>query len=266
MADLLIVAAPTVDYIAGEPRPGGPGLYGGLAASLLGCRARVLGPLGLEDYWVARVYEKLGIEYLGPLTPSCGYRFVHDYQGETRDSRILCRPRPLGPHDTRLVATRHDAVLVSPVECEVTEAFLASLASINPGYWVLDIQGYTRCYGELWPHVASSLPLTPSLVHVSLDDTPSPPRLRGVVSYTMGVKGGLLLVDGVEYSRLPPPPIVVGDPTGAGDVYTSVVACLVTRGVPPLEAAVEASRITPTIIARLKALLGFTNTYTKAQP
>ena len=47
---------------------------------------------------------------------------------------------------------------------------------------------------------------------------------RGLVCYTLGADGAVLLADGAEVARAKPPPVQAVDGTGAGDAFT---ACLV---------------------------------------
>jgi len=235
---LLVVAGATLDSVDGGPwRPGGPGLYAAAAAGALGCSVDVLGPLGVDDAWlVARAYRSLGARLLGPLTPGCSYRFRHAYTPGGRVSRVECRPAPLGPDSLAAAGLDgYDALLVSPVHCEVSPEAAAHLAVNAPAaVRALDVQGFARCYG----HIPSRALGGYTVVHASSDDTPRPPRARaGLVAYTLGPGGGVLLSPrGVE-ARIPEPPRLLGDPTGAGDAFTASLACLLSEGLSPGEAA-----------------------------
>ncbi len=255
---LLFLASPTVDYIGGGgPRPGGPGLYGGLAARLLGYDPYVVGPLGFEDLWVIGEYRRYGIEYLGPRRPGCGYRFRHFYTEQGRVSEILCMPHPLALDEAleALMTKTYEVIVVSPVGCEVPPWILPVLASTGIPV-TLDIQGFTRCYGDLWEQVLTRLQGV-LIVHVSSDDLPQPPRLGGsVIAYTKGLEGGLVVAGEDWISELPRPSRLVEDPTGAGDVYTVIAAIRLAGHGDPVRAAVEAGDIAPGVLAKVKELIG----------
>jgi len=244
-ASLLVVAAPTLDYIHGSRRPGGPGLYAAAAAGLVGCSVEVLGPVGFEDlHLIAPAYHRLGASLRGPLVAGCSYRFSHRYTRWGRVSRVECRPSPLSVSDLRLVAERYDAVMVSPVGCEVprdvAELALARASKAS----ALDLQGYARCGLLEWVKGLGGL----VLVHYSSDDpVDAPPSLHaGTVAYTEGADGGQLLSPrGVE-ERLPPLPRVLEDPTGAGDAFTALALCIYTiEGGDPGCAARRAVELVP---------------------
>lgn len=222
------MAAPTLDLIDGRPpRPGGPTLYAGYAAARWGCDAHALGPVGSEGLWlIARAHAALGVS-LQPLE-STGppFTFHHTYRAGVRESRLAARPAvpTLPPHLPALhaKALRVDAVLTMPVYGEVPPSALP-LTSMETRLHVVDAQGYSRLLGPSWPH---ALPAgSYGLLHYSTDDHApgSPPG--GVVLYTMGREGAVLLVDGRVEARVPAPSRLLEDPTGAGDAYTALAAC-----------------------------------------
>ncbi|MEB2837200.1 MAG: hypothetical protein GSR80_000398 [Desulfurococcales archaeon] len=237
-ARLLVVASPTLDLIDGsEPRPGGPGLYAAAAAALLGCETEVLGPLGLDDaHLVAPAYEALGARLLGPWGPGCAARFSHRYTGLGRESRVECRPASLSPSSLDLAGPGYDAVLVSPVYCEVPPGLEALAASLG-SHAAVDLQGYARC-GLGAPRLEGF-----SLVHLSVDDPLDPPEPppAGVVAYTAGAEGGVLYHRGGR-EPLPSPRGLVEDPTGAGDAFTALTLCMEALwGLDPVDAALQAA-------------------------
>ncbi len=254
---LLVIAAPTIDRVDGRPpRVGGPGLYAALAAGRLGCRVDVLGPLGLDDASrIHRAYEALEAGLLGPLVPGCSYTFNHAYTPAGRLSRILCRPPSLeaGLARAALRGNSYDGVILSPVGCEVGLELARLLPTWTPaGATVaLDVQGLARCYGFIpWESLRGY-----DFIHASNDDTRQPRATGSPVLYTLGAGGALLIGPGGDIARLPDPPTLVEDPTGAGDTFTTLVLCLRLRGYTLEEAAAKASNLTPRILAEARQVL-----------
>jgi sugar/nucleoside kinase (ribokinase family) len=244
-ASLLVVGAPTLDYIRGSWRPGGPGLYAAAAASLAGCRVEVLGPVGSEDlHLIAPSYRELGATLKGPLVAGCSYRFSHRYTRHGRASSIECKPSPLSASDLRLAAERYDAVLVSPVGCEVPRDVVELALARASRASALDLQGYARCGLLEWIEGLGGL----TLIHYSSDDPiedVSLPR-GGVTAYTEGASGGQLLSPAGFQRRLPPPPRLLEDPTGAGDAFTALAICIYTvEDEDPVNAATRAVELVP---------------------
>ena len=226
---VLVVAAPTLDLIdGGPPRPGGPTLYAGHAAARRGCEAHALGPVGSEGLWlIARAHEALGVSLHPIESTGPPFTFHHTYRGGgARESRLAARPAvsALPPHLPAAHARnlRADAVLTMPVYGEVPPSALP-LVSMEVALHVVDAQGYSRLLGRSWPH---SLPAgSYGLLHYSTDDHAPPHPPGGVVLYTMGSRGAVLLVNGEVEARVPAPRRLLGDPTGAGDAYTALAAC-----------------------------------------
>jgi len=244
-ASLLVVGAPTLDYIWGSWRAGGPGLYAAAAASLIGCRVEVLGPIGVEDlHAIAPAYKLLGASLRGPLVAGCSYRFRHRYTRHGRISSIECRPSPLGAGDIRLVGDRYDAVIVSPVECEVPRDAAEQALARAMRASALDLQGYARCSLLEWIWGAGGV----TYIHYSSDDPIDYPirRPAGMIAYTDGPRGGLVMSSrGVE-ARLPPPPRLLDDPTGAGDAFTALALCIhIVEGEDPTSSLRRASSLVP---------------------
>jgi len=252
--DILIISAPTLDLIGKRRRAGGPGLYGGIAAKLMGYKPAVLGPSGWDDTLALKAYLSAGIDYVGPVLPGCAYRFKHEYTSEGRLSRITCRASALGSealHDMSL--SGHGPVVASPVGCELSPSLIGYLGN-NLGLTALDAQGIVRCYPETWLGMLGSSPLA-SLIHLSNDDTPELPLLRGVLAYTTGADGGYVLVDGKIHSRIPSAERPLDDPTGAGDVFTVIAAIISWETGDPVEAAHKAGELVPETMREVRAVV-----------
>ncbi len=255
---LLVIAAPTIDRVdGGPPRVGGPGLYAALAAGRLGCRVDVLGPLGLDDASrIHQAYKALGAELLGPIVPGCSYTFNHTYTPTGRLSRILCGPPSLEAGLARAVlqGDSYDGVILSPVGCEAGLELARLLPAWAPASApaALDVQGFARCYGFIpWESLRGY-----DFIHASNDDTRPPHAAGSPVLYTLGAGGALLVGPGGGVARLPDPPVLVEDPTGAGDTFTTLVLCLRLRGYTLEEAAAKASIMIPHILAEARQVLG----------
>jgi hypothetical protein len=245
---ILIVGSPTLDYINGKLRAGGPGLYGGLAAKALGCEVYVLGPLGVEDIGVVRVFEYLNIKFLGPLMPGCGPRFKHVYYKNKRVSTLLCKPSPLSYSHFKIVNDQNfDALVLSPVHCEILPSLISwiySNLSLSPT--IIDLQGFIRCYDGLWRSV---LQVFKTFYHVSADDLKEPLEVkRGIIGYTLGPEGGYIIEDERIVSYLPKVSKEFEDPTGAGDIFSTTFICNYLKYKDYVYAFKEAANLTERIL------------------
>ncbi|BAN89630.1 ribokinase-like domain-containing protein [Aeropyrum camini] len=250
---VLIVSPPTVDIVevrgGAVKKPGGPALYAGYAARTLGCRVYAIGPVGYDTLWTAAVESRLGVTRLGYLTASQGYVYHHKYgvRGK-RVSRILGRPEPLDPVRVLEALGRgvYTVVLLSPLHGEDSGCLASYIYSNTGSITAVDLQGYYRAYAQSWSPPTARIA---SLAHLSSDDASQPPYkpLAGLIIYTRGDKGGEVLgPQGV--SPIPPPPRLVEDPTGAGDVFTMVYSIMIARGETPSSAAEQAANTTPEIL------------------
>lgn len=230
----LIISSPTKDviHIRGESyvKPGGPALYAGATLAGRGYRVLALGPYGYETLETVKVESMLGVERLGYYySDSPGMVFAHFYRGGSRISRVDSRAPGI---DQSLVveAVREaspDIVLLSPVYGEEAGPIVQLLASAATNSCLaVDVQGYVRVYGGLWAQMASTGRYT--IIHASSDDFGVGEALgsgvKGVIVHTSGV-GPIRIVKGGKVSMVIEPPIEeYHDPTGAGDIFTSLLA------------------------------------------
>ena len=249
----MIIGAPTIDNIDGRKVVGGPGLYGGLAAISLGCKAYVLGPLGSEDLSPMIVYRKLNIDYLGPVKSGCTYTFKHRYTAieKRRKSEIICRSSSLSTDDLKKLSDMViDIVLVSPVCCEINPSLIKWLYMQNSTkIFLIDLQGVIRCFGDNGISFFTSIG---TIYHVSSDDISKIPPLRGIVSYTRGLEGGWVFVNNDEVLRLPKPSKIVEDPTGAGDIFFTLFACLYAKSKSLRSSFLRSAELTPLLLSKIK--------------
>ncbi len=249
----MIIGAPTIDDINGRKAIGGPGLYGGLAAISLGCKAHVLGPLGSEDPSPMIIYKKLNIDYLGPIKSGCTYTFKHRYIAikKRRKSEIVCRSSSLSVDDLKkLDDIDIDIILVSPVHCEISPNLIKWLYIQNPTkIFLIDLQGVIRCFGDNWVSFFTSMG---GVYHVSSDDINEAPPLKGVVSYTHGLEGGWVFVNKGEMFRLPRPDKIIEDPTGAGDIFFVLFACLYAKSKSLRSSFLRSAELTPFLLSKIK--------------
>ena len=253
MNSILIIGAPTIDDIDGRKIVGGPGLYGGLAASLLGCKVYVLGPLGSEDLSPLVIYKKLDINYLGPIKSGCSYTFRHEYSfiEKRRRSKIICKSSSLSVGDfKKLNNIDIDIILVSPVHCEISPDLIKWLyMQSSSKTFLVDLQGVIRCFKDRW---ITFFTLTGGIYHLSSDDTDKVPPLRGVTSYTHGLEGGWVFIGEDRILKLPKPSAIVLDPTGAGDVFFTLFACLYVKSKSLRSSFLKSAELTPLLLSKIK--------------
>lgn len=251
---ILIIGAPTIDLIGKKKIVGGPGLYGGLAASFLGCKPYVLGPVGSEELTPILVYRKLGIKYTGPIISGCSFLFKHRYIKEERESSVICKSPSLSFSDfARLRDLNIDIIMINPVYCEISPELVKWIYIQNSTSLLLvDLQGTTRCYGKLWTEFFNSFR---SFYHLSTDDLKKIPQLKGVLSYTSGPHEGLVFIDGKKTFELPRPTMLLKDPTGAGDVFFTIFACLYKKNYDLILSLLKSSKLTPLLLSKIKKLV-----------
>jgi len=230
---LLVVSPPALDLLDAGARPGGPGLYAGAAFALMGGHAYTVGPVGYCTLPVVAAERGFGVERLGYSVAGPGYvnRLVYTGRGRMV-SRVHGVPG-LDPGPVLAAAGRYwwDAVLVSPLAGEDH-----GVPRILQGYArlvALDVQGYARGGLEPWL-VAGRV----QVLHAG-DGEPWRGDAARIVTVTSGPGPVEVYVDGV-LAGVYRPRTPIGDPTGAGDVFTGILLYGLARGLSPLEAVEQA--------------------------
>ncbi len=244
---LLLVSPPATDLILRpgsyrRARPGGPALYAGAAAAVLGYRALAVGRWGWANACSVAAERILGVERLSPAEPSMGAVFLLDYTGPERRVEALSRP-PATPLDEALRtigSSRPPAAVINPLYGDLHPGLPALLRGSLP-ILGLDIQGYARA------GLLEALPRgSADIVHASAGEAPleALARLGGLTVVTSGY-GPAWLLGGGGRSLLFKKPLGprLEDPTGAGDAFLALLVILMLEGLDPAEAAVEASRL-----------------------
>ncbi|MCE4616194.1 MAG: hypothetical protein F7C09_03910 [Aeropyrum sp.] len=230
----LIVSPPTLDLIEGpwgsESRPGGPGIYAGVAFQRAGCAVDLVGAIGHLTMETVVVEKRLGFNRVGYYESFDGYVFHHIYKAGGRVSRLVTEPRPLDI--IRLLDLLRDAdyniILYSPIYGEDSGYIPQYLSSNWRGVVALDIQGYARRWKDGWAPPSKRIA---SIIHVSSDDSFYPSECSSYITiYTEGVRGGYVDICGGPRLGIPPPRKRLENPTGAGDVFTALVLVMLAIG------------------------------------
>ncbi len=259
---LLYISNPTVDVVrvAGSRAyrsVGGPGLHGSWAAIRLGVGGIYLvGMAGSgEAGLIAETYRSRGIEPI-LLDAKCTATFIHTYIGGGRRTEIKCAPGPMPTARVlKLVSKlRPRIMIIAPVYDEVKPSLAAELreyCELN----MIDLQGFIRA--KLLEEILK-LRVTFSAIHFSSDDVPEAEaaalasrllKVSPIVYYTKASRGVDIYLEGgfVKHVAVR---VVEGDPTGAGDVFTTASAIMLSRGVEPVEAAETAATLASAYVAR----------------
>ena len=230
MPGLVVVSPPTLDLIRVGGRvytkPGGPALYGGFGARLVGVGVVSVGPVGYLTLESARAEALLGVSRGGYGTSSPGFVFSHEYESGYRRSTVLHRGPAMDPQRVIDVvdSARPDMALLSPIYGEEW-GLLAEALRQMVDCMALDLQGYVRAgLGDRFLGVVRG---RYTLLHASDEDI-GPGLLsrlhsNGYIVYTAGT-GPIRVIYGrgsIDVT-VGGPKRVVKDPTGAGDVFTAL--------------------------------------------
>ena len=254
MVRVLIVSPASTDIVltgrTARVRPGGPALYAGAAASLMGHEAYAYGGWGYENDCTVKAEEMAGVVRLGERSAGGGAVFVLDYRGGER--RVVLAGRPPSVCAGVLAAYRRvdpDLVLVSPLYGDVCPGILPMLRA--GALVAVDVQGYHRAgmKGQLLPGSAD-------VIHGSGEEARGLHRSAApIIVETNGYGPVALSLRGVRVTVLERPPGPrLRDPTGAGDVFTLLLAIHLHRGEPPLEAARLAAGGVPSLLRKVHSI------------
>ncbi len=260
----LVAGNPTIDYVNGVQRPGGFAFYASIALRLLEERVGVIGCIG-GDYPIEYLefLKSMGVDLFLTRTCSSSTIFRLEYYNDTRILRLVSPGGKIELADKLTRSRGYDTLLLGPVagELGVKDIVYAKKRSSRV---VVEVQGFIRRFtrtGEIvyeWSDKFTESLRNVMLVHLSEDEARVLGELEEAVMYlskyarivalTMGSKGSLIGYDNNLY-HVDVPRIYEGDPTGAGDTYTAILASYLSRGIEPVEAAKYA-----TIAAGLKIL------------
>ena len=213
---VLILGSLTIDYIDGEERPGGPALYCSMACAALGVDYFCYGVKPREYRW--GVPQGKFLEGEGPV-------FEHKYFGERRISRLTRLPPIVGDS---IDIKNFDVAIVSPVFGEFSISLVEHIVANIPS--AIDLQGFVRdtdqnrniIYKTIDESVYNILEKA-KLLHISEDEYSVMKRIpeKTISIVTYGSRGCHI------YSREKkiyiPAYKVKGDPTGAGDFFTTIL-------------------------------------------
>jgi len=240
---LLVVSPPALDLVSEGARPGGPGLYAGAAFTREGGRAAAVGPAGYCTLETVRVEERLGVPRLGYTVSGPGHVNRLVYTGSGRRVDILYTPPALDPGEVAGgLAWGWDAVLLSPLAGE--DPGVARLLEGRVRVVAVDVQGYARAGVEPWLLYDRIL-----VVHAG-DGEPWRPGAGRVVVVTRGPGPVDVYLDGSLAGRVYPEG-ALGDPTGAGDVFTALFLMGLLEDGDPLSAARRAVERVPEALASI---------------
>lgn len=247
---LLIVSPPSTDIIIGPggrhyARPGGPALYAGAAAAVLGYSAVAVGSWGWANACSVEAERIVGVERLSAPAPSRGAVFLIDYtSGPDRRVEALAKPpaTPMGEALRAVGLVRPSAAIVSPLYGDLHPGLPVLLRGRTP-LLGLDVQGFARA------GILEALPRgSADIVHAAAGEAP-PDTLSavgGLAVVTSGYGPAWALEGGGKrllFERPPGPKLE--DPTGAGDAFLAMLVALIAEGLGLEEAALEASRLVP---------------------
>lgn len=239
-----VFSSPTLDIINGRLCRGGPAYYARLALYAIGASdARVRLPYDtcIDVEWYLRTEWCLEADTLAAI-PECATVFMLEERDTGR------RLKPLSLHKIGREHPKGTAALISPVLAELDIDNAVRLLS-HYSLAVLDVQGFSRLYygGEVTAFSENVLALVERVgvadnfiaIKASLEDIPDFIALDRLLRYssssghtaimvTAGPRGALILYS--DYSFVIRPRSVDMVPTGAGDMFSTLVLYGVWRG------------------------------------
>jgi len=248
---VLIAAPASTDTVvtgrASYSRPGGPALYAGGAAALLGHEVYAYGGWGHENLCTIRAERAMGVERFSLPSPGPGAVLMLDYTMPGRRVAIKSPPPRVCTGLLRAVRIlRPDLVIVSSIHGDICPQVLPLVR--HHATTVLDVQGYHRAgMKSLIPGGAADA------IHATGREAQGiPGGAAPVIVETSGygpvrmikAEGETLLLD-------KPPGPRLEDPTGAGDVFTLLLALGLARGMSPEEAALSAAGLVHAILGEV---------------
>jgi len=246
-----IYANPTIDKIVFRDgaivRCGGPGYYAGLGLKELGLntRLRVFGCHGGEEI-VVNGYKRVGVELVEPSRQSATTTsFLLDYRGGERRIYLLNFCGPINRVE------EGDVAVVAPVYHEITYELLKHIYELHDVV-VVDGQGFARRTIGDGLVVGGNINLEwftrVAALKVSVEDVSQPLQLiqyalkRNInLVLTRGYDGVIVVYKGRIYMAKAVGP-KAKDPTGLGDIFTTLLAIEIHENGDFLEAITTAIR------------------------
>lgn len=254
---LAVVAASTLDYVAGEVRLGGPAYYIATAFQYLGSQALLLTTRSSVSRYLSELNQLMGVIEAG--SGETVFEIELRKNGDGRVLRVLRRSR----FDMEILVKavrKCDSVLISTTYDELDPKDLVELTRGRKV--VVDIQGFVRevdRYGKVvldprkvfevgkyldgstWRIIRGEREEFP--IECWVDPLKCAEKLRADIIMTDGARPLTVFTyrDRCLY-EVEPPPGFYGEPIGLGDVFTAVLAHhLFVEKFELLEAAVMAS-------------------------
>ena len=264
MSSIAAIGSLSRDVVAGgAPRPGGAVFYAARALAAIGAHARIAAACAREHRdELLPPLEAFGLPVeWHESAETTAYSF--HYEGERRIMRQEAVADPWSPEQA--VAAIGDATWIHVGALVRSDFPVETLAALSGGgrQLLVDAQGLVRTaalgplqtdgeVGDALRYVAI-LKLNDEEAH-TLAGTAEPAALQGLgvpeVILTLGSQGSFVItLAAVEHV---PPRVVVGpvDPTGAGDTFSATYLTSRARGLPPAEAAGEATVAVAAFLSR----------------
>ncbi len=250
------MSPPALDIVNGSWRPGGPGLYAGIALKLVGAKPLLVGPIGYMTLATVAVEREAGLARLGYSTTSPGAVFEIRYRGDERSVEPLHQPPALDTVEV-LKAVRRlywDAVILSPLLGEEAGWLLPLLWS-SARLVVVDVQGYSRAglvdvVGGRGVH---------QLLHASRGEDVWGEEPWGIAVVTDGMGPIRVYTSWGEEVVVDPVGPRLSDPTGAGDAFTGLLAVMLLRGYSLGDAVERASSMVHIALSKARGYMGAGN-------
>jgi len=256
-----IYANPTIDKIVFREdtivRCGGPGYYAGLGLKELGLniKLRVFGCHGGEEI-VVNGYRRVGVELVEPSRQfATTTSFLLDYRGGERRIYLLSFCGPINRVE------EGDVAVVAPVYREITYELLKRIYELHDVV-VVDGQGFARRAIGNGLVVSGNINLEwftrVAALKVSVEDVSQPLQLiqfalkRNInLVLTRGYDGAIVVYKGRIYLAKAVGP-KAKDPTGLGDIFTTLLAIEIYENGDFLEAVTTAIRGVGEYVCRCK--------------
>lgn len=262
-----VVGSLACDRIGGgPPQPGGGPTFAALAFRVHGSGGQILARCAAGDEsFFAQSLDHLGVA-VTVLPSRATYGFDHDYEGESRTSRITQIGDPWTAEAARHLAPTVAWVHLAPLSRSDFRAETLAAFAAGSRRLLFDGQGLVRA-SHVGPLEENATFDPAVMAHVSVlklsegearivaggELSGTTVRALGVpeVLQTLGSRGAVVWVEG-EPTHVPTTPVLGVETTGAGDVFMVGYAIARSAGTPPLEAAREASALVGRVLAERK--------------